>query len=260
MSRLIAVTGKGGTGKTTVSAALVRLLLEAGVRPVLAVDADPNHNLAPILGVSVGRTLSDIREEIMESKSRASSTPKERLLKQRLEECLVEAEGFDLLAMGRPEGPSCYCYVNNLLREALRLLAANYRAAVIDNEAGMEHLSRMNLSSVDCLLVVSEPGAVSARAAGRIAGLAESLGLQVGRRVLVWNKVAAGGLPPAALRAAAGRTFDAELELPADREVEELAVQERSIFGARLPEAFAGLAEVCGAGLGKAASGKRGPA
>ena len=260
MSRLIAVTGKGGTGKTTVSAALVRLLLEAGVRPVLAVDADPNHNLAPILGVSVRTTLSDIREEIMAGKSKASSTPKDRLLKQRLEECLVEAEGFDLLAMGRPEGPSCYCYVNNLLRDALRLLAANYRAAVIDNEAGMEHLSRMNISSVDCLLVISEPSAVSARAAGRIAGLAESLGIKVGRRVLVWNKVAAGGPPEAARRAAAGKPFDAELELPADERIEELAVQEKSIFGVRLPEAFAGLAEACGAESGKAASGRRGQA
>jgi len=259
MSFLLAVTGKGGTGKTTVSAAMVRLLLERGLRPVLAVDADPNHNLAPLLGVSAGGTLSDIREEIMAGKSKASGTPKERLLKQRLQECLVEAQGFDLLTMGRPEGPSCYCYVNNLLRDALRALEANYRATVIDNEAGMEHLSRMNLTRVDCLLVLSEPTAVSARSAARIAALAGELGLKVGRRVLVWNMVRAGGVPDAVRGAAAGPVaFDAEVELPADERVERLAVTESSILAAGIPGEFARLAEACFAGLEKAASGKRG--
>ena len=108
MSYLIAVSGKGGTGKTTVSACLVRLLLEGGVRPVLAVDADPNSTLAPLLGAESGATISDIRREVLESKSKVTAISKGRMLDLKLEECLQEARGFDLLTMGRPEGAACY--------------------------------------------------------------------------------------------------------------------------------------------------------
>jgi CO dehydrogenase maturation factor len=243
--RLLAVTGKGGAGKTTVAAFLVRLLLERGVRPVLAVDADPNSTLAPMLGVRAAGSISASREEMMAGKGEVSDVPKQRALALKLEGCLVEAEGFDLLVMGRSEGQSCYCFVNNLLREALRALRARYAAAVVDNEAGMEHLSRMNTDDIDCLVVVSEPTRVSARSAARIVELVESLPVRVKRRVLVWNKVGAGGVPEAAAEPLAAVRFDAAVRLPEDAAVARLSEEEASAVSAEMPGVFDGLLGAC---------------
>lgn len=247
MSYLIAVSGKGGTGKTTVSACLVRLLIEGGVRPILAVDADPNSTLAPLLGAESGATISDIRREVLESKSEVTAIPKGRMLDQKLEECLQEGRGFDLLTMGRPEGAACYCYVNNLVRHALASLRANYRVTVVDNEAGMEHLSRMNTDAIDCLVIVCEPTLVSARAVSRIVDLSAGLPVRVKRKVLVWNKVAPAGVPEKVGEALADKSFDAVVVLPSDETVGQLAgLEENVLGGAALPAAFGALVGACG--------------
>ena len=245
MGYLIAVTGKGGTGKTTVTASLVRLLLEEGIRPVLAVDADPNSTLAPLLGVPPGQTISDVREEIMQAKAEVTGVPKERMLEFKLEECIIESAGFDLLIMGRPEGQRCYCYVNTLLRDSLATLRGGYKVTVVDNEAGMEHLSRMNTDDIDCLIVLSEPTLVSARSAARIVELARSLGLKIGRRVLVWNKVLPTGIPGEVYGAVPIERFDATVTLPFNEGMAQLAVEEKSVLSAKLPPGFDRLFEAC---------------
>jgi CO dehydrogenase maturation factor len=198
MTLSLAIAGKGGIGKTTLSAMLVRAMRDAGMRPVLAVDADPNSNLAEALGVPAGRPLAEIREHCSRTEgSPASGVGRVRLVEDEIQRALVEAEGFDLIAMGRPEGPRCYCYANNLLRQSLDALGRNYRAVVVDNEAGMEHLSRRTTNDVDYLLVVLNPTMPSLRAAERILELSRQLPIRIGRRAVLANRVGSEGLPPA---------------------------------------------------------------
>jgi len=153
MAYTIAVAGKGGVGKTTVSTLLIRHLLRIG-GPVLAIDADPNSNLNVLLGYTYKETIADIREETRNLYSQ--NIPRGDFFNMRLQEIIVEGEGLDLLVMGRPEGPGCYCAVNNILREYLKNLSANYRFIVIDSEAGMEHLSRRTADNTDLLLLVTD--------------------------------------------------------------------------------------------------------
>ena len=140
MSRTIAITGKGGTGKTTLAGLIVGGLIRAGATPVLAVDADPNMCLDEVLGVRATQSVGHVREKIRDED--AQGIAKRTLLERKIAESLVEAAGFDLIAMGRPEGPGCYCYANNILREVLALMTRQYPFTVIDNEAGLENLSR----------------------------------------------------------------------------------------------------------------------
>ncbi|MEK7477232.1 MAG: AAA family ATPase [Candidatus Coatesbacteria bacterium] len=244
--RLIAVTGKGGTGKTTVAATLVRMLVARGIRPVLAVDADPASTLAPLLGLEPGPAVSDIREEVMDEKSRTSGIPKERLMDAKMAELLVEATGFDFLAIGRPEGPDCYCYVNNLIREALEKLRGNYPVTIVDNEAGMEHLSRMNTDDISCMLVLSEPTMVGARTAVKIAELARSLPVKVGKRVLVWNKVGPAGVPAAAAGVVPAGLFDASVSIPYSADLAGRSGETDSVLEGGLPEGAGELMAACG--------------
>ncbi|MHB9090935.1 MAG: ATP-binding protein, partial [Chloroflexota bacterium] len=160
MTITIAVAGKGGTGKTTLAALLIRYLRENQVGSVLAIDADPSSNLNQALGMSVEHSVGDIREEMLEKVGKNAMEPgmaKADYLEYRIQESLVEGSGVDLLAMGRPEGPGCYCAANNMLRVSVDRLAKNYDFVVIDNEAGLEHLSRRTTRDVDVLLVVSDP-------------------------------------------------------------------------------------------------------
>ena len=151
------------SGKTTLSALLVRALRETGVRPILAVDADPNSNLAEALGVEPGRPLAEIREQGSSPEgSPPSGIGRVRAVEDEIQRAITEADGFDLITMGRPEGPRCYCSVNNLLRKSLDDLSRNYAAVVVDNEAGMEHLSRRTTNDVDFLVVVMNPDAALA--------------------------------------------------------------------------------------------------
>lgn len=195
---IIAVAGKGGVGKTTVSALLIRRLADPG-RPVLAVDADPNSNLNMLLGLEYEDTISDIREEAKNLSS--SSLSKSDFFNLRLQEAVAEGNGVDLLVMGRPEGPGCYCAVNNILRDYLSRLSKNYAFVVIDNEAGMEHLSRRTANSIDLLLLISDTTAVGMRSAVNAFDTARRSGLKINRASLLINK-SKGALYDAQLKAA----------------------------------------------------------
>jgi CO dehydrogenase maturation factor len=225
MGRVIAITGKGGVGKTTVSALAVRLLVEAGRGPVLAVDADPNLNLNAALGVAVEQTVGDVREQGLD---RAAALPggmaKAEFLQLRVQEALVEQSGFDLLAMGRPEGPGCYCFANSILRACVDRIGKQYAYVVIDCEAGLEHLSRRTAGNMDVLLVLSDPSIRSLDTARRVLGLVEDLQTRVGRVAFALTRASDGG-SPALLAAARERGLPAPLLIPQDEEVEALDAQ-----------------------------------
>jgi CO dehydrogenase maturation factor len=189
MGKLIAVAGKGGTGKTTVAALAVKHLIETNRTPVLAVDADPNYTLGDALGIKVGKTIGKLREEFFGERAQIPpGMSKEAVLERNMHAALEESKGVDLLVMGRQEGPGCYCYLNNILRHFLETLSSDYRYVVVDNEAGMEHLSRRNTRKIDLLLVVSDHSVKAARAVGRIAELCEELKLDVAKKYVVLNR------------------------------------------------------------------------
>lgn len=190
----IALSGKGGTGKTTTSSLLIRALIELGERPVLAVDADPNANLHEALGVSVRETLGNMREEAF-GRSIPPGMSRHDYVRFRFRQALVEAEGFDLVAMGRPEGSGCYCFANDLLSECMGELERDYRFIVIDTEAGMEHIARGTIGKPDLLLIVSDPGARGIRTIARIREIAIQLGLEPEKIRIVINQYKTGTAP-----------------------------------------------------------------
>jgi CO dehydrogenase maturation factor len=156
MTITIAVAGKGGTGKTTLAGLLVRLLMERNEGPVLAVDADPNANLNAALGLELDKSIGDLREELLDKiRKLPPGITKDTYLELGVQECLSESRGVDLLAMGAGEGPQCYCAVNHVLRRCIDKLRDAYSYVVMDNEAGLEHLSRCTTQDVDALLVLS---------------------------------------------------------------------------------------------------------
>jgi CO dehydrogenase maturation factor len=182
----IALAGKGGTGKTTVAGLLVKYLVENGKTPVLAVDADANANLNEVLGLAVKETLGEAREEM--KKGVASGMTKDVFMEMKLEQAVVEAAGYDLVVMGRPEGAGCYCAANTLLTNYLDRLMGNYAYVVMDNEAGMEHISRMTTNNMNALLVVSDSSRRGIQAAARIFELVEELSLRIDRKLLIVNQ------------------------------------------------------------------------
>jgi CO dehydrogenase maturation factor len=190
----IAVSGKGGTGKTTVSSLLIRALIESGGSPVLAVDADPNANLHEALGIEVRETLGSMREEAF-TRNIPPGMNRHDYVRYRFRQALVEATGFDLVAMGRPEGSGCYCFANDLLSECMQELERKYRFIVIDTEAGMEHISRGTIGKPDLLLIVSDPGARGLRTVARIREIAIQLGLEGERIHVVFNRFRCGTAP-----------------------------------------------------------------
>lgn len=190
----IAVSGKGGTGKTTVSSLLIRSFIDAGQSPVLAVDADPNANLNEALGVTVHETLGEMREEAF-SRSIPPGMNRHQYVMYRFRQALVESEGFDLIAMGRPEGSGCYCFANDLLSECMQQLERDYTFIVIDTEAGMEHIARGTIGKPDLLLIVSDPGARGMRTIARIREIAISLGLAPEKIHTVINRYRSGTAP-----------------------------------------------------------------
>jgi len=196
MTTTIAVSGKGGSGKTTIASLIVRVLLEQpDSGPILCIDADPNACLGLALGVPAGVTVAEVREQARAKSPNAGGMDRVHLVEYGFQQAIIEAGRFDLVTMGRPEGPSCYCAVNNLLRRILDELSSRYRYVVIDNEAGMEHLSRRTTNHVDWLCLVSEPTSVGALTAQRIFGLARQLPIVVKEIGLLWNK-ANGAHPP----------------------------------------------------------------
>ena len=192
MTKTIAIAGKGGTGKTAIAALLIKLLTEKGT--VLAIDGDPSSNLHMALGLPLEETIGAVREETLKLHL-SPGTPKQDYLELRVQEALVESRGVDLLAMGRPEGPGCYCAANHWLRACIDRLANNYDYVVIDSEAGMEHISRQTLRDVDILLLTSDPTIRGISAAARMKELIGELRTHVDKIALVVNRVA-DGLPP----------------------------------------------------------------
>jgi len=191
MPYAIAMAGKGGTGKTTVAGFLIKYLVKKGKIPVLAVDADSNSNLNEVLGVPLEATLGTAREEMKDGVVKQGMT-KQMFMEMKLAEAIFEGEGFDLIAMGRPEGAGCYCAANNLLSMYLGNLIDNYPYMVMDNEAGMEHISRLTTNNVDILLVVSDSSIRGIEAAGRINTLVDDLKVKAAKRFLIVNQARNG--------------------------------------------------------------------
>jgi CO dehydrogenase maturation factor len=188
MAFSIALAGKGGTGKTTLAGLLIKYLIKNHKTPVLAVDADSNSNLNEVLGVPVDGTLGNARED-MKKGNVPSGMTKDVFMSMKLEQAVVESESFDLVVMGRPEGAGCYCAANSLLTGFLEKLVDNYPYIVMDNEAGMEHVSRLTTKNVDVLLLVTDPSWRGLQAALRIDELARELNIGVGKSYLVINQV-----------------------------------------------------------------------
>ena len=188
MSTTIAVSGKGGVGKTTVAAMIIRQLIGRGSKSVLAVDADPNSCLGLAMGIEPKSTVADIREQSTGSAIKDTGMDRMRFFEYGIQQVLTEAKGFDLLTMGRPEGRGCYCSANNILRKFMDEINQSYEFVVIDNEAGMEHLSRHTTNNVDLLCIVAESSYAGKVTARRIAELVKKLPINVKRTGLIWNK------------------------------------------------------------------------
>lgn len=199
MSYTVAVAGKGGTGKTSLSGLIVHYLSQMGKGPVLAVDADANSNLNEVLGVEVETTLGEVREELAHAELMDPSPIPKGMTKQdyaefKFNHALIEMDDYDMLVMGRTEGHGCYCYVNGLLQTQIQKYVSRYSYMVVDNEAGMEHISRGVLPSVDVILLVSDCSRRGIQAVGRIARLVESLELDAKAVKLIVNRAPNGEL------------------------------------------------------------------
>ena len=188
----IAVTGKGGTGKTTIAALMLRWLVANKKTPVLAVDADSNANFNEVLGVSYSATVGGVREDARAKAGALGGMAKQQFLEAQINQAIVESEGFDLVVMGRPEGPGCYCFANNVLRDVLARISKNYPSIVVDCEAGLEHLSRRTLLEVDWLITVSDPSIRGLRTARRVGEVLEELKTRVRHRALIVNQMHGG--------------------------------------------------------------------
>jgi len=218
----VALAGKGGTGKTTIAALLIRYLVEEHSGSILAIDADPSSNLNLVLGMEVGQTVGDIREGMLDmvqsSGALAGSMPggmsKQEYLDYQIQMALVEDDRVDLLAMGRPEGPGCYCAANQMLRVILDRIAANYDYVVMDNEAGMEHLSRRTTRDVDVLLLVTDPTQRGLIAAQRMHEMVPELKIGVGHVYLVVNRLRNLSPGPSSRRGAVSADRQGEMPAP----------------------------------------------
>jgi len=205
MAFVLAFAGKGGTGKTTLAGLTVRYIIEKRKVPVLAVDADSNNCLHEVLGVDVHATIGDLREDSIKLIRRGAERPggmsMEQIFDYQVQQSLVESKGFDLMVMGRPEGPGCYCAANNIIRKYTDQLSENYPYVVIDNEAGMEHLSRRTTHKVNILLIISDPTVRGIHTAKRIDNLVDELNLEIDKRVVVINRAAQNDSPELKKRA-----------------------------------------------------------
>jgi len=183
----VAVAGKGGVGKSTVSALLLLALRQKGIKPLLAIDADPNSNLNLLLGLNYGKTIADIRDSLRTEKI-PTGMSKYEFFAMSVEEEIAEKEGIDFIAMGHPEGRECYCAVNNILREFLSRIEKNYPIVLVDNEAGLEHISRQSNGKIDWLVFVSNRDPVSLMAVKNGLKLAQKLKIDYSHSMLVINK------------------------------------------------------------------------
>ncbi|MFH1061905.1 MAG: AAA family ATPase [Candidatus Omnitrophota bacterium] len=226
MAKVIALAGKGGTGKTTIAALLVRLIKEKQLGSVLAIDADPNSNLGEVLGAKTGDDIGKILDNITSNPDKIpAAMTKARFIQHQVQSAIQEEEGFDLLSMGKPEGAGCYCYVNNVLRGVMLKLIADYDYIVIDNEAGLEHLSRRTSRYADILIAVSDASKIGLKSAKRIIGLVKELKFEIKKGFLLINR---------SNNIEKDRLAEIDLDflgnLPFDPQIEELSLDGKSIF------------------------------
>ncbi len=227
---IIAVVGKGGVGKTTMTALLLRRLREAGETPILAVDADPSNCLGPVLGVAVEHTLAQIRDDLRSGNGdRPPSMAKSEWLALQAEDTIVEQAGYDLLTMGHSEGPGCYCFVNNLIRNHLDRLARGYRHVLVDCEAGLEHLSRRTSGRPDRLVCVANGSRMSIETVRRALALYKDLNGALPRTDLILNRVD-GSTPTGHDSTVAGHAFASVIPVPWDPAIAELDGVARSLL------------------------------
>ena len=220
MSYTIAMAGKGGTGKSTTATLIIRYITEELGKTVLAVDADPNSTLGISLGVELNGTVADIRDDLVEKRADIPATmSKDRYIEYRIEESIVEENKFDLLTMGRPEGPKCYCYANNLLRKYLDKAEQSYPYIIIDTEAGMEHLSRRTTNDVDLLIIAFESTIIGVHTANRITELIESLPIRIKKIIYVMCKVPEKGVSEKVKAEISKFGLEVSAELPFDNEI-----------------------------------------
>ena len=187
MATTIAISGKGGSGKTTLAAMIIRLLSRQSRKGILAVDADPNSCLVLTCGVEPVSVIAEVREKVIEKSPSNVGMDRPRSFQYGIQQAITEANGFDLLTMGQPEGPGCYCAANNLLRKFLDDLSSAYDFVVMDNEAGMEHLSRRTTNNVDLLCIVAKDSPIGTVTAKRIFDLAKKLPITVKEIGIIWN-------------------------------------------------------------------------
>ena len=227
MSKLIAVSGKGGVGKTTVAALLVMRLLHRGLRPVLAVDADPNICLDAVLGVKVVKTVGGVREDARNftQEGKVRGMDKKRFLQFKIAESLIENNDFDIIAMGRSEGPGCYCYANNVLKAVLNEMIDKYPYVVLDNEAGLENLSRRIVNKVNLLVMVTDPTSRGFETVRRLHALACEMEIAYDRLAIVVNRLRREGLPAGTENLKIATRADMIVGLPEDEEI--IAISEQ---------------------------------
>lgn len=238
MAKTIAVTGKGGTGKTVITALIIKWLKENASGPILALDADPDANLGTVLGIRADKTIGDMREDTLkEIKNLPAGMSKSAYIEAGLHQVVVENEKVDLITMGRPEGPGCYCYLNNLLREFADKLQASYEWVVMDNEAGLEHLSRRTASKIHSLLVVVNQNPLSIDCAERIGKLVKELKNEIGVMYVVANSV--NERQAKRLKEKTDRLRMKYMgSIPYDQKIEDLVFKRKSLFNLVNSEAF----------------------
>lgn len=234
MAFTIAIAGKGGTGKTTLASLLIRQITKAGKGPVLAVDADANANLHEALGIQVDHTIAEILNRINKNlEPLPAGMTKDKYVEYRVHQSLAEGEDADLLVMGGPEGAGCYCFANNLVRGYMHELSNNYPFVVMDNEAGLEHLSRRTTQNIDILLVSSDSSARGIRSAGRVKELVDNMGLDIRKMYLVVSKVSDGTIE--ALQEEIDRTgLELAGTIPLDDQVREYDLHSKPLV--KLPD------------------------
>jgi len=226
----IAVAGKGGSGKTSVASLVIRYLMKNGSGPILAIDADPNANLGESLGLKVEQTVGLVLDAFQKDKINIPpGMTKEIYLDYKLNEIIVESKGLDLITMGRGEGPECYCYPNLILRKFADSLAENYAYTVMDNEAGMEHLSRRTTQNVDGLFIISDHSVKGIRTVARIRDLASKLKLVVKRQMVIINFVPTK-LDPIVAEELDRLGIDPIATIPLDEEVYEYDLKLKSLL------------------------------
>jgi len=226
----IAVAGKGGTGKTSVASLIIRYLEKNDKGPVLAVDADPNANLGDSLGLEVKQTVGLLLDDFQKDKiSIPPGMNKQVYLEYKLNEIVAESRGFDLVTMGRGEGPECYCYPNLILKTFIDRLSENYAYMVMDNEAGMEHLSRRTTQNIDELLLISDHSVKGVRTVARIKELVSQLKLGVRRQSVIINS-APPELDPLVTDELSRLGIDPVITIPRDEEVYEYDLKQKSLL------------------------------